>query len=64
VRKLIHPPAIAFKGTGFYVNDYKSGGASADSAKEESKPAAQTTPEKPASTEPKAASEPSQAGNE
>ncbi len=23
VRKLLHPPAIAFKGSGFYVNDYK-----------------------------------------
>src|SRR5438105_6317750 len=23
VRKVLHPPAIAFKGSGFYVNDYK-----------------------------------------
>lgn len=23
VRKVMHPPAISFKGPGFYVNDYK-----------------------------------------
>lgn len=27
VRKVMHPPAIAFKGPGFYVNDYKKAGA-------------------------------------
>lgn len=27
VRKMMHPPAIAFKGPGFYVNDYKKSSA-------------------------------------
>jgi putative FmdB family regulatory protein len=55
VRKVLHPPAIAFKGPGFYVNDYK-GGSRGAGAKE-----ADTTasPDKP--TEVKAAPEPKQA---
>jgi hypothetical protein len=60
----MHPPAIAFKGTGFYVNDYKSGGGSADSAKEDTKPTTEKAPEKTTSPEPKAASEPSKPKNE
>lgn len=52
VRKVIHPPAIAFKGSGFYVNDYKGNGkpekrsedkGAASEKTPETKPAAETT---------------------
>ncbi len=51
VRKILYPVGIAFKGEGFYVNDYKksSGGgksesSSSDSKPSESKPAADAKP--------------------
>lgn len=37
VRKLMHPPAIAFKGPGFYVNDYKNGNTASSAGKPASK---------------------------
>ena len=56
VRKLLHPPAIAFKGPGFYVNDYKKPGRtepeSAPATKAES---AKTEAPKPAETKTAAA---------
>lgn len=30
-RKIFHPPAIIFKGSGFHVNDYKKSGPRAES---------------------------------
>ena len=36
VRKLLSAPAIQFKGSGWYVNDYGKGGHKPDQAKEES----------------------------
>lgn len=53
VRKLIHPPAIAFKGSGFYVNDYKSGGKSEGPSSD-----AKSGGEKPAETKAAAESKP------
>lgn len=48
VRKLMHLPAIAFKGPGFYVNDYKSSGT-ASSAKPAAPVADEAAPPKAAS---------------
>jgi putative FmdB family regulatory protein len=31
VRRVIFPPAVVYKGTGFYVTDYKNGGRKSDS---------------------------------
>jgi len=39
VRKVFGATGIIFKGNGFYVNDYKKGGCSADSKPAESKAA-------------------------
>jgi putative FmdB family regulatory protein len=58
VKKLLHPPAIAFKGSGFYVNDYKpSGGGAAKKDAEEPKA------EKPAETKPAAEQKPAGEGS-
>lgn len=38
VRKLLHPPAITFKGPGFYVNDYKNASRSTSSASNDAPP--------------------------
>ena len=45
VRKVISPPAVIFKGSGFYVTDYGRGRNGADSKppKSESEPAAPST---------------------
>lgn len=54
LRKRVYPVGIAFKGSGFYVNDYapKSGDAPAP-ASPETKPEAAVTPEaKPADAKP------------
>jgi predicted nucleic acid-binding Zn ribbon protein len=40
VRKVMYPPAIAFKGPGFYVNDYKKPNPAATTPPEKSAPAA------------------------
>ncbi|HOC31637.1 MAG: zinc ribbon domain-containing protein [Armatimonadetes bacterium] len=52
VRKVMHPPAIAFKGSGFHINDYASSSrsrvnSSSSNGESESKPApvAETKPE-------------------
>jgi len=58
VRKILYPVGIAFKGEGFYVNDYKksSGGGKSESSSTteskstESKPASDTKPAAPAAT--------------
>jgi len=58
VRKILYPVGIAFKGEGFYVNDYKksSGGGKSESSSTteskstESKPATDTKPAAPAAT--------------
>ncbi|MFM7323231.1 MAG: FmdB family zinc ribbon protein [Armatimonadota bacterium] len=44
VRKILYPVGIAFKGEGFYVNDYKksSGGGSKSSESSESKTSSET----------------------
>jgi predicted nucleic acid-binding Zn ribbon protein len=46
VRKILYPVGIAFKGEGFYVNDYKksSGSSSASKDSGDSKPAADAKP--------------------
>ncbi len=49
VRKLMHPPAIAFKGPGFYVNDYRKNGGPSGSAKTSTAPADEAAPPKAAS---------------
>ena len=41
VRKVLHPVNIAFKGSGFYSTDYKSGGA------QKAEPAKPPPPENP-----------------
>lgn len=40
VRKILYPVGIAFKGEGFYVNDYKksSGGGKSEASSSDSKP--------------------------
>lgn len=40
IKRLISPPAIAFKGSGFYVNDSRSAGKGASSAAKKSEGAA------------------------
>jgi len=54
VRKILYPVGIAFKGEGFYVNDYKksSGGGKSESSSSESKPSESksSTDSKPAAT--------------
>ncbi len=62
LRKRVYPVGIAFKGSGFYVNDYapksegssKSGGTSSDTAKSESSEAKSDAKAEPAKTEAKA----------
>jgi putative FmdB family regulatory protein len=60
VKKLIHPPAIAFKGPGFYVNDYKGSGKPEKPAAEAKADAEKPAESKP-DAKPKATSEPSKA---
>lgn len=45
VRKVMFPPAIAFKGPGFYVNDYKKPNPASSAPAE--KPAETTRPAEP-----------------
>ncbi|BDI33790.1 FmdB family transcriptional regulator [Capsulimonas corticalis] len=63
LRKRVYPVGIAFKGSGFYVNDYKgaapaTGGGSSGSASE---PAKSETPPAAPSTESAPKSEPAKA---
>lgn len=53
VRRVIQPVGIAFKGSGFYVNDARgsSRAASSSTAASESGPAASETPAAPAASE-------------
>lgn len=53
VRRVIQPVGIAFKGSGFYVNDSRgsSRAASSSTAASESGPAASETPAAPAASE-------------
>lgn len=56
VERLLAPPAIQFKGSGWYVTDYagkKSGGDSAPAAKAESGEAKESTTKEPAAKESK-----------
>jgi len=62
VRKLLHPPAIAFKGSGFYVNDYKSGGKPGTAATEKAEAGTGDTNTKPES-KPSTESKPSEGGS-
>jgi len=39
VERLLSPPALQFKGTGWYVTDYARGGSNGSGKKSESKPA-------------------------
>ena len=55
LRRVIFPPAVVYKGTGFYTTDYKNGGSSKSSSdsetKSESSSASETkTESKPAET--------------
>ena len=63
VERLVSAPGLHFKGTGFYITDYKNAGAkggktdtgkseSGDGGKAESKPAEAKTESKPAETKP------------
>ena len=66
VHKLLSAPAVHFKGTGWYVTDYAKKGSGAAGkpdagAKDEGKPAAETTPaggSKPTDTKPASESKP------
>lgn len=49
VKKIIYPVGIAFKGSGFYVNDYKGGASTTPSA-----PVTTTTESAPAAAAPAA----------
>ncbi len=51
--RLLFPPSIVFKGSGFHINDYPSSGRRASSTSEPTKP---KTDEKPAAKEPATAS--------
>ncbi len=47
VHRLISPPALQFKGSGWYITDYakgKSSGANGSTSKAESKPASESKP--------------------
>jgi len=67
VRKLVSSPAIQFKGSGWYVNDYAKKGTS-DTAASEAGEAAngdkKTTEKKPAATKDGAASTKTSSGSE
>jgi putative FmdB family regulatory protein len=38
VRRLLSAPAISFKGTGWYITDYKKGGSDGNGSKRDAKP--------------------------
>ena len=44
VERLISAPALMFKGSGFYVNDYAKGGSNGGSKKSESDSKSESTP--------------------
>lgn len=43
LRKVLFPPAVVYKGTGFYTTDYKSGGRKSESSASESGGSSSTT---------------------
>lgn len=45
VRRVIFPPAVVYKGTGFYVTDYKNGGSSSSSSSSSSEKASESKSE-------------------
>ena len=58
LRKVLFPPAVVYKGSGFYVADYKNGGAKSESSSSRSSERSSSSSEskseaKPASTESK-----------
>lgn len=54
LRRVIFPPAVVYKGSGFYVTDYKNGGSSVSSSKSDAgSSSGETKTETPAKTETK-----------
>ena len=54
LRRLLFPPAVVYKGSGFYTTDYKNGGRKSESAAgAESKDSSSTSETKPEKTDAK-----------
>ena len=54
LRRVIFPPAVVYKGSGFYVTDYKNGGSASSASKSDtSSTSSETKSETPAKTETK-----------
>jgi putative FmdB family regulatory protein len=49
VKKVISPPALQFKGSGFYITDYAKKGASPSEPKAKEKTSKETSPSSPPS---------------
>jgi putative FmdB family regulatory protein len=49
VQRVLHPPAVHFKGSGFYTTDYgrKKSGTASDSSSSDSKPDSKASDSKP-----------------